>query len=168
MNKNYISNSQVSKYNSCPLNYKLSYIDKLGKFSGSIFTIFGTAFHETLQLYLDTLFNKSVKMANLLSLEDELMEFMKKEYLKAKEANSGEDICKLDDIKEFYTDGLEILDYFKKHRSKYFSTREWELLEIEQELLTPITDKINFKGYLDVVLKNKQTGKIKIIDIKTS
>ena len=37
-----ISHSQFSAYNECNLKWKLRYIDKLSKFSGSIHTVFGT------------------------------------------------------------------------------------------------------------------------------
>ena len=31
-----------------------------------------------------------------------------------------------------------------------------------------VTDNIDFRGYMDVVIHNKTTGRVKIIDIKTS
>ena len=38
-----VSYSQYSMWSSCPQQYKLNYIDKLGESSGNIHTIFGTA-----------------------------------------------------------------------------------------------------------------------------
>jgi hypothetical protein len=40
-------------WSSCPQQYKLAYIDKLGESSSNIHSIFGTAMHETLQNYLE-------------------------------------------------------------------------------------------------------------------
>jgi hypothetical protein len=50
----------------------------------------------------------------------------------------------------------------------YFSKKGYELVGIEVPLNVPVTDDIKFIGYMDVVLYNTQTGRYKIIDIKTS
>ena len=42
-----ISYSQFSQWDKCPHMWKLNYVDKVGEFSGNIYTIFGTAIHET-------------------------------------------------------------------------------------------------------------------------
>jgi len=165
--KDYLSNSQISTYHSCPHKYYLSYIKDLPYYSSNIFSIFGTAMHETLQTYLKTMFNETIKKADSLPLEKMLQDEMIKAFKEAK-ANGEKDICTLDEIKEAYLDGIEIINYFLKKRRKYFTTKQYELLAIEEELIVPITEHIKFKGYLDVVLKDRQTGHIKIIDLKTS
>jgi hypothetical protein len=47
-----VSYSQYSMYQKCPKQWELAYIKGLRTFSQSIHTLFGTAFHETLQNYL--------------------------------------------------------------------------------------------------------------------
>ena len=47
-----ISYSQFSQWDKCPQMWKLNYLDKLGTFRDNIYTIFGSALHETIQAYL--------------------------------------------------------------------------------------------------------------------
>ena len=74
-----ISHSQFSAYNECNLKWKLRYIDKLSKFSGSIHTVFGTAMHTTIQAYLTEFYNKSIKSADSMDLVT-LITRLKKNY----------------------------------------------------------------------------------------
>jgi hypothetical protein len=46
-----VSYSQFSMWSSCPLKWKLCYIDKYKLGGPSIHTCFGTSFHETIQWY---------------------------------------------------------------------------------------------------------------------
>ena len=59
-----ISYSQYAMYSTCPKHWELAYVKDLRTFSQSIHTIFGTAFHETLQNYLTVMFEQSVTKAN--------------------------------------------------------------------------------------------------------
>ena len=65
-----ISYSQWSMYERCPLNWKLAYIDGLAPFQSSINTVFGTAFHETIQYFLTIMYTKSVKEADGIDLSN--------------------------------------------------------------------------------------------------
>ena len=64
-----VSYSQYSMWSSCPQQYKLNYIDKLGESSGNIHTIFGTAMHETIQHFLDVMYNVTKKQAMEIDLD---------------------------------------------------------------------------------------------------
>ena len=44
-----ISYSQYSQWDVCPYKWKLNYVDKLGTWTDSIHTLFGTSMHEVLQ-----------------------------------------------------------------------------------------------------------------------
>jgi len=72
-----ISYSQWSMYERCPLNWKLAYIDGLAPFTSSIETVFGTAFHETMQHFLTVLYTDSVKRADAIDLSALLMDNIK-------------------------------------------------------------------------------------------
>ena len=50
-----ISYSQLSMYNSCPKKWSLQYRDGHKVFTSSINTVFGTAIHETIQHYINTI-----------------------------------------------------------------------------------------------------------------
>ena len=61
-----ISYSQMSIFRGCPHRWKLQYKDKIKRFTSSIHTVFGTAMHETLQMYLDVMYAESGAAADRL------------------------------------------------------------------------------------------------------
>ena len=71
-------------------------------------------------------------------------------------------------MKEFFQDGITIIDEFLKRKSSYFPKKSTELVGIELDLNQELDNKLTFIGYMDVVIHNKKTGKTKIVDIKTS
>jgi len=144
------------------------YVDNLRDFKGNIHTLFGTSMHEVLQTYLTVMYNDTIKMADALPLDEMLLKRMKHNYKKVVESMNGEEITTKAEMEEFYFHGLTILEWFKKKRNMYFSKKGYELVGIEVPLNVPVTDTIKFIGYMDVVLYNTQTGRYKIIDIKTS
>ena len=165
-----ISYSQYAMYSTCPKHWELAYVKNLRTFSQSIHTIFGTAFHETLQNYLTVMFNESVKKANEIDLNKYLADQMHLGYKEAVE-KMGEHFSTKREMNEFYSDGVAILDWFKKKRGGYFSAKNEELLGIEIPIYHPVNehnDKVMMLGYLDVVIRDKRNNKITIIDIKTS
>tara|TARA_Y100001937_G_C6969128_1_gene262435 strand:- start:49 stop:666 length:618 start_codon:yes stop_codon:yes gene_type:complete len=93
-----------------------------------------------------------------------MKEFYDKEIVETEKLH----LVKREDMVEFYEQGLEIIDWFRKKRNQYFSKRSWTLLGIEERLAIPIRGDLHFLGFLDVVMKDEISGKIKIIDIKTA
>ena len=162
-----ISYSQLSLYNECPYHWKLRYIDNIRTMESNIYLIFGSAMHTTLQIYLDKMYDESIKSADELNLEKILQEELITEFKKAKE-NDKKDPCTKNEINEFFDDGLGIIEWFKKRRSSYFKKQNWELLGCEIPLDVELKNNIRFIGYMDVVLRHIPTNRIKIIDIKTS
>lgn len=164
-----ISYSQYAMYEKCPKQWELSYIRNLRTFKQSIHTIFGTAFHETLQEYLTVMYEFTAKAADELNLEEMLMSRMREGYKEAVE-KMGEHFSNKFELMEFYEDGIAILNYVKRHRGKYFSAKHEELIGIELPIYHPADEDKNIfmLGYLDVVIRDKRTDEITIIDIKTS
>ena len=163
-----ISYSQYNQWVTCPYKWKLNYIDKLGEFTDSIHTLFGTSMHEVLQTYLTIMYNDTVKMADALPLEKMLLHRMKYNYSQIMERNGGEVFCEQKDMEEFYSHGLIILEWFKKKRANYFSKKGYELVGIEVPINYDLPNDIKFIGYMDVVIYDKVRDRYKIIDIKTS
>ena len=163
-----ISYSQYNQWVTCPYKWKLNYIDKLGEFTDSIHTLFGTSMHEVLQTYLTVMYNDTVKMADVLPLEKMLLHRMKYNYSQIMERNGGEVFCEQKDMDEFYSHGLIILEWFKKKRANYFSKKGYELVGIEVPINYDLPNDIKFIGYMDVVIYDKVRDRYKIIDIKTS
>ncbi len=163
-----ISYSQFSQWGRCPYMWKLNYVDKLGTYTDSIHTMFGQAMHETLQTYLTVMYNDTIKIADALPLDEMLLHRMKTHYIEIMEKNGGEVFCEQEDMEEFYSHGLAILDWFKKKRNMYFSKKNYELVGIEVPIEYELPNKIEFIGYMDVVLHDTFRDRYKIIDIKTA
>ena len=128
MNK--ISYSQLSMYGDCPLRWKLNYVDKVSLFESNIHLIFGTAMHEVLQTYLEIMYHDSIKNADLLPLEEMLRDKLVEQF-KSREEEEGKAPCTKEDLQEFFQDGVDILDFFRKKRGDYFQKRQYELIGCE-------------------------------------
>jgi hypothetical protein len=166
-----ISYSQFAMWSSCPQKWKLNYVDRVRLGGPSIHMVFGTAFHETIQWYLHIMFTKSIKEADQLNLSECLHEQMIQNYMLEVSNLEGVHFSNPQELQEFYLDGLAILDWIKRHRGAYFSNQTHELVGIEIPLYTQASEdneKVIMNGFLDIVLREKATGKILIIDFKTS
>ena len=163
-----ISYSQFSKWDKCPYTWKLDYVDKAETFVGNIYTLFGTAIHETIQAYLVAYYGKTIKYADSLPLHDILQYRMEENYKKSKEQHGDDFDVSLEDMKSFFQDGINIIDEFLKRKSSHFPKKNTELVGIELDIKSELENKLTFVGYMDVVLHNKVTGRIRIIDIKTA
>ena len=166
-----ISYSQLSMYTQCPKKWALQYRDGHKISEQSIHMTFGTALHETLQMYLDVMYSKSGAEADRLDLENDFEERLRNCYADAYKRNNQEHFSNPDQIREFYDDGVAIISYIRKNRGKYFSKRGWHLVGCEVPIvLAPNIrlSRVKYMGYLDVVLYHEGTNKFIIIDIKTS
>ena len=165
MNK--ISYSQLSMYNECPLRWKLNYIDGLKISESNIHLIFGTAMHEVLQKYLEIMYYDSVKNADLLPLEEMLRDKLVEQFQIAKQKDDKIP-CTKTELQEFFQDGVDILDFFRKRRADYFSKRGYKLIGCEVPIEVMLKKDIKMVGYLDIVILDEITNTLKIYDIKTS
>ena len=163
-----VSFSQYQTYTSCPRKYKLQYIDKLGESSANIYTIFGTAIHETIQHFLSVMYGVSKKQAMEIDTDKLLLEWMRKEYIKETEKLTEGTICSQLELEEFYGDGRRILEWFKKKIDKFYTKTGFELVGIEIPLNAKVKEGVNFIGFVDVVMRDLSDNSIIIIDLKTS
>ena len=162
-----ISYSQLSMFSECPLRWKLNYIDKITESEPSIHLLFGTAMHEVIQTWLEVMYHDSVKNANKLNLEQRLHDKMMELFKQGKE-EYGKNPCTLEEMREFFQDGVNILDFLKKRRAEYFSKRGYKLIGCEVPINVELKKNIKMIGYLDLVILDEMTNTLKIYDIKTS
>jgi predicted nucleic-acid-binding Zn-ribbon protein len=113
------------------------------------------------------MYNKSIVEADKLDMETKLKDEMISEFTKIKNSQNVLP-CSQEDLMEFYQDGVSILQHFRKYRNKYFMKQNWELIGVEVPILKKIQTGVDMKGYLDVVLRNKISGRVVIIDLKTA
>jgi hypothetical protein len=164
-----VSYSQYTMWANCPQQYKLAYIDGLKEFNSNINTIFGTAMHEVLQHYLTVFYGVSKKQANEIDLKKMLLDSLRENFKKEQEnAPEGVIVATKEELEEFYGDGLEILEWFRKKSDTIFSKKGWELVGIERALNLKVAENVNYLGFIDVLLKHKPSGDYLIIDFKTS
>jgi hypothetical protein len=166
-----ISFSQFNIYNNCPHQYKLLYIDKLKKDTlPNIQMVFGTAIHNTIQNYLDILYNKSVTEADQINLKEYFKSQFKTIYSEYKKQFNTH-ISTAQEMQEFFDDGIKILDYIKKKRKEYFNPKNESLIGIEVPInISPDSKRKNiiWRCHLDIVIHDKSNNKLRIIDLKTS
>jgi hypothetical protein len=162
-----VSYSQYSIYATCPHQWYLSYVENKNPYQASIHTVFGTAFHETLQKYIEVMYNESGAAADRMDLEtlftERFREVYSAEYEKTKEHFSN-----AQEMREFFDDGVAILKWIKARRNKLFTIRKVKLLGIEMPLLVGLTKNVYLKGYIDFILYDTELNKVYIYDIKTS
>jgi hypothetical protein len=166
-----ISYSQFSIFKECPHKWELLYKDGLQQYSSTIHTVFGTAMHEALQHYITIMFEQSAAEADRFDIEEYFEERFRETYLKEYKSNSSTHFSSSVEMREFFDDGIAIIDFFKKKRGQYFSKRGWFLVACELPIVIAPDNKFKnvlYKGYLDLVLYHEPTNTFKIIDFKTS
>jgi hypothetical protein len=162
-----VSYSQFSMWTSCPHKWYLTYVENKQPYQASIHTVFGTAFHETMQDYITVMYNESGAAADKMDLielfQSKFSEVYSKEYKAA-----GAHFTTPVQMGEFFEDAVAILNFIKKNRNKLFTIRKMRLLGIEIPLLLNVANNIFLKGFIDFVLYDEDLDKIYIYDIKTS
>ena len=166
-----VSFSQFSMFLGCPHKWALQY--KEGNFiqEPSIHSVFGTALHESIQHYLSAYFDESSHTANKIDLEQHFEERFRTVYSENYKSNKKQHFSDPTEMREFYEDGLTILDFIKKKKGGYFNRKTWYLVGCEVPILLqphPEYKNVYFKGFLDMVLYNEFTDSYLIADFKTS
>jgi hypothetical protein len=167
-NKKTVSFSQYSGWFKCPHSWYLNYLKGLRKYEASLNTCFGTAIHNTLQDYIKLLYTEGVEQAD----EIDLIKKFREEFTRilSEEKDTIKDPYTDDDVTGFMFDGEDILKTFSSsaNRIKYFPSRKYEFIGVEVPLDVPIKNNVRFIAYVDLILRDKTTGKYKIWDFKTS
>lgn len=147
--KDYISYSRYKMFSECGWRFRLVYKDKIPFYSSNEFTAFGTAVHATCE---NVLFgNKQAEP---------------EKYFVEQFAVSRKEIEKPNDelAEQMLSQGKTILPQVQGAVKDLFG--DYEVVATEEELLEPISDDLDFKGYIDMVLKTPD-GKYHILDWKT-
>jgi hypothetical protein len=162
-----VSYSQFSMWASCPHKWYLTYVENKQPYQASIHTVFGTAFHETIQDYITVMYNESGAAADRMDLialfQSKFSEIYAKEYKAA-----GAHFTNAEEMGGFFEDAVAILNFIKKNRNKLFTIRKMRLLGIEIPLLLNVANNVYLKGFIDFVLYDEELDKVYIYDIKTS
>ena len=166
-----ISYSQLSMYSSCPKKWALQYRDGHKIYAPSINMTFGTAIHETVQRYLHIMYEESGAQADRMDLEEYFEERFREAYAKEYANNKNIHFSGPEEMREFFDDGIAILEFIKKRRSEYFSSKGWYLVGIEIPIVITPDKRYNnlyYNGFIDLVMYHEPTNEFVIYDIKTS
>ena len=166
-----ISYSQLSMYMSCPKKWALQYRDGHKIAAPSINMTFGTAIHETVQNYLSVMYEKSGAEADRINLEEYFEDRFRDNYAREYENNNNIHYSNPVEMREFFDDGIAILDFIKKRKGEYFSKRGWHLVGIELTIIISPDKRYNnvlYNGFIDLVMYHEPTNTFTIYDIKTS
>lgn len=166
-----ISFSQLQMYSQCPWKWDLVYRQGHKIYQPSIHTVFGKAFHETVQNWLTVMYEQTGVEADKIDLEEYLLEKIKHHYQDEYQGTGKTHFSTKEELNEFYQDGVAILREIKKNRAAYFGRKGWYLVGVELPVLiepNPEYKNIIYKGYLDLVLYHEPSEEFYILDFKTS
>ena len=149
------SYSAISSFESCPLKFKLAYIDRIKPPRRSIEMFLGSRVHEALEkLYRDKLFGK------LLTLE-ELLEFYNERW--RREMSDAIFVAKEYDAENYRIMGQRYLvDYY----NTYKPFDEGRTIALEKRVFFPLNDKYWISGIIDRI--TEVDGVYEVHDYKTS
>lgn len=169
-NRTKVSFSQYTVWANCPEAWRLKYVENHRLDESSIHTVFGTAMHETIQEWLDILFNKSETVARSIELDESLKTKLTEEFKKNTTTVDGQKVFPSDraTLEEFYHQGTQILSYLQSNHKKFFPTYKTKLVAVEFPIDKEVRNGVWFIAYLDIVTYDESNGLYTIYDLKTS
>ena len=90
------------------------------QYTPTIHTVFGTALHEAVQHYLTIMYDKSAAAADREDIIGIFQECLREEYTKQYKKNGNSHFSSPEELREFYEDGVNIIEYLKKEKIKIF------------------------------------------------
>lgn len=163
-----ISYSEYSAYLQCPHKWFMQYQLKM-RSPGSEELIFGSALHDTIESVLTNSFVKKLCLRNPKHIHGVFQNKLKDEVTKINDMDLLKKISDNNILGIFYFQGTKILtelNIFKRFN-------DYEIIDVEYDLdgfdvIETDEFRIKLKGFIDMVLKHKETGRYLILDWKTS
>lgn len=148
----HISFSEFSKYMECGHRHLVEKYLKLTEDEKSIHLIFGNSIHSAIEMGLKKNWNI-----------DKTVEHFKEEFVREM-MNQMIDKPEYKEVDNFVSQGENILRILKIERI----FEKYELIGMEIPLYEKLLNNFRFKGFIDLILKNKKTGRYLVLDWKTS
>lgn len=148
----HISFSELSQYRECGHKHLIEKFLKLTEPTTSIHLIFGNSIHSAIELGVRDRLNLEARIAHFTTMfTKEMMDNMMgtKDYA---------------DLSDFTKQGENILRLLSTEKI----LEKYDLIGVEMPLYEKLFENFHFKGFIDLILKHKKTGRILIIDWKTS
>ena len=148
----HISYSELSLYNQCGHKHLLEKYLKIIAPTTSIHLIFGNSIHSTLEMGLKENYDLEKRIA-----------YFKEMFLREM-MNSLKDTPEYAQTQQFANQGENILRLMSTEKI----LEKYDLVGVEEVLYEKLFHNFHFKGFIDLVLKEKNGDKYIIIDWKTS
>ena len=170
-NKEHVSYSEVKIWKECPWKHKLMYIDKIETYENNPYAEFGTIVHDTIEQYLKTGEMDTSMVEPKLRESWDKHGFDTAEYIQKVTAQRKKfDIrYRHEKFDSWVESANNILQSIPDFMSQNFG--DWEYVAAEEQLYESIKGQdLNFKGYIDAIIKSKINGKEKywVVDWKTT
>lgn len=148
----HISFSEFSKFQSCGHKHLLEKYLKLVPDTTTIHLIFGNSIHKAIELGIKS--KSDVNKRVLIFQEDFTKEMMDK----------MRDSLEYKKLNQFLLEGENIIRYLSTEKL----LKKYEIIGVEYLLYEPLFGIFHFKGFIDLIVRDKKTGRYVIIDWKTS
>jgi hypothetical protein len=116
-------------FHSCPHKWALQYRDGHYDESPSIHFTFGTSMHETIQEWLTIMYEESAAKADSINLEELFQSKFINLYQEEFKKNSDTHYSSPEQLREFFEDGVAILDFLKKKLNRYRLVKMFTILQ---------------------------------------
>jgi hypothetical protein len=114
------------------------------------------------------MYEESAAKADSINLEELFQSKFINLYQEEFKKNSDTHYSSPEQLREFFEDGVAILDFLKKKRNLYFKKSGWHLVGVELPILVNLGKNVIYKGYIDLVLYDEKNNKFHVYDLKTS
>ncbi len=151
-NKIHISFSEFSKFQNCGHQHLIEKYLKLVPDTTSIHLIFGNSIHKAIELGIK---NKSDKEKRVEIFRED---FTKEMMDKMKDADDYKNLG------QFLVEGENIIRYLSTEKI----LKKYDIVGVEYVLYEPLFGPFYFKGFIDLIVRDKITKRYVIIDWKTS
>lgn len=150
--KIHISFSEFSKYQSCGHRHLIEKYLKLVKEETSIHLIFGNSVHKAIEYGIRDRSNV-----------EERVQVFREEFTREM-MNSLRDTPEFNDMNNFLAQGENIIRSLSTEKI----LKNYEVIGVELPLYENLHGIFHFKGFIDLILKDKSNGRYLIVDWKTS
>jgi hypothetical protein len=109
--------------------------------------------------------------ADEINLEEYFEDRFRENYSKEYQNNKKQHFSNPEEMREFFEDGIAILEFIKKKRNGYFTKKGYYLVGIEVPIVISPDKRYNnvlFNGFIDLAIYHEPTNTFTIYDIKTS
>lgn len=164
--KKRVSFSQYSGWFKCSHSWYLNYLKGLRVYDANLNTCFGTAIHDTIQNYIKLLYTEGDEVARQIDLSKDF----RSRFEVILEENRDKFKYTDDEKGDFMFDGDDILKTFSSSEAKtrHFPSKKYDFIGVELPIEIDIKNNVGFIAYVDLVLRDKTSGRYKIWDFKTS